>query len=242
MKMSEVDSFIGKFKYLWHSGRSASLTINSEAGKVRVTLSVEVDEAPHLPAHHQRSRNGPAKQRRRLRREAARENAKAEEARKSVDAEKLTVVEAGSTAKSNAENALDENQEEAEKILEADVERNMTVVDEVCRDKLYAEKAKATDENSDSDMYNFEFVDFLRESEAQDMINFFEEKIAINFELFKVEKRDQVYKMDKIIKTRTGFEFRIKVKKHKKELEEAINHIETYSGWPLQMKLKNISR
>lgn len=214
--MSEVDSFIGKFKYLWHSGRSASLTINSEAGKVRVTLSVEVDEAPHLPAHHQRSRNGPAKQRRRLRREAARENAKAEEASKSVDAEKLTVVEAGSTAKSNAENALDENQEEAEKILEADVERNMTVVDEVCRDKLYAEKAKATNENSDCDVYNFEFVDFLRESEAQDMINFFEEKIAINFELFKVENVTKFTKWTKLSKLEQDLNLELKSRNTRK--------------------------
>ena len=237
--MSEVDSFIGKFKNLWHSGRSASLTINSEAGKVRVTLSVEVDDSPHLPTHHQGSRNGPARQWRRLRREAAREHALAEEASKSLDAENLTVVEAG---KSDAENALDENQEEAEKIAEAVVETNITVFDEVCSDKLYSEKAKATDENSDCDVYHFEFVDYLRESEAQDMINFFEEKIAIDFELFKVEKCDQVYKMDNILKTRTGFEFNIKVKKRKKKLEEAMNHIENYSGWPLQMKLKNISR
>ena len=114
-------------------------------------------------------------------------------------------------------------------------------MDEVCSDELYCEKDKDAND-SDCDVYTFEFVDFTRESEAQDMINYFEEKIGIDFELFKVEKCDQVYKMDKIMKTRTGFEGNIKVKKHIKKLEEALKHIESYSGWPLQMKLKKISR
>ena len=78
-------------------------------------------------------------------------------------------------------------------------------------------------------MCHFEFVYFTREREAQDMVKFLEEKIAIDFELFKVEKCDQVYKMDKITKIRTGFEVSIKVKK---KLEKAIKHIETYSGCP----------
>ena len=59
--------------------------INSDAGKAKVTLSVELGDAHHLPAHsHQRTRNGPARQRRRLRRELARNNAKAEEATSAV--------------------------------------------------------------------------------------------------------------------------------------------------------------
>ena len=62
----------------------------------------------------------------------------------------------------------------------------MAVLDEVCSDELYSKKAKAADESSDCDVYNFDFVDFTRESEAQDMINYFEEKIAINFELKNV--------------------------------------------------------
>ena len=89
----------------------------------------------------------------------------------------------------------------------------MTCFDEVCSDKLYSEKAKATTENSDCDVYHFEFVDFTRESEAQDMINYFEEKIKLSFETFKVDKSDQIFKIDKIVKTRTGFEVEIKVKK-----------------------------
>ena len=77
----------------------------------------------------------------------------------------------------------------------------MAVLAEAYSDELYSKKAKAANEIPDCDVYNFEFVDCTRESETQDMINYFEEKIAIDFELFKVEKCDQIYKMDKIIKT-----------------------------------------
>ena len=53
--MSELDIFGGKFKYLWYSGKSNSLTRKSEAGKAKVKLSVEAGEAPHPPAlSHQR--------------------------------------------------------------------------------------------------------------------------------------------------------------------------------------------
>ena len=103
-------------------------------------------------------------------------------------------------------------------------------------------KAKTTNENSDCDVYHFEFVDFTRESEAQDMINYFEEKIKLSFETFKVEKTDKIFKIDKIVKTRTGFEVEIKMKKDCIGAEESMKHVEYYSGWPLQMKLKNISR
>jgi hypothetical protein len=172
--MSEVDSFIGKFKCLWHSGRSASLTINSEAGKAKVTLSVEIDDAPHLPAQsQQKSRNGPARQRHRLRREEARKNARAEEASKSLDAENFAAEEVVNVRKMSAvenvdksipENASNEQQQEVEKTSEAN-------------------------ENADCDAYNFDVVDFATESEAQDMINYFEEKSAIAFELFNVDKQ-----------------------------------------------------
>ena len=78
MAMTEIDSFIFKFKHLWKSGRSASLSIRSDAGKAQVTLHVDLDDAQLLPVQHPvRSRNGPARQRRRTRRAAEREASKA---------------------------------------------------------------------------------------------------------------------------------------------------------------------
>ena len=72
----EQDSFVFKFKNLWKSGKNASLTIESNAGKVSVALRVDDLCAPH-PHHHvqqeRRSRNGAAQQRRREKRLAARQ-------------------------------------------------------------------------------------------------------------------------------------------------------------------------
>ena len=96
MAMSEIDSFVVKFKNLWHSGRNATLTIKSKAGKAEVTLQAELGDAPHppaqLPNHHRVSRNGPARQRRRQRRAALGEAAIAGKATEVLD-EKADVAE-----------------------------------------------------------------------------------------------------------------------------------------------------
>ena len=86
MAMSEIDSFIFKFKHLWKSGRSASLSLKSDAGKAQVTLHVDLDDAQLLPVQHPvRSGNGPARQRRRIRRAAEREAAEAAKPSKTTD-------------------------------------------------------------------------------------------------------------------------------------------------------------
>ena len=68
MAMSELDSFVIKFKNLLSSGRTASLLIKAVAGKAEVKLEVKLGDALVQPPlhehHHQRSRNGPARQRR----------------------------------------------------------------------------------------------------------------------------------------------------------------------------------
>ena len=72
MFMSEIDSFICKFRNLLHSGRNARLEIKSESGKATVNLSAEVE----IPAKQSyQPRNIPARQRRRDRRAAARAEA-----------------------------------------------------------------------------------------------------------------------------------------------------------------------
>jgi hypothetical protein len=58
----------------------------------------------------------------------------------------------------------------------------MNVLDDVCCDDIYSKKATAMNTNFDCDNNHFEFVDFTRESEAQDVINFFEEKSKNNFD------------------------------------------------------------
>ena len=69
--VAEIDSFFIKFKTLTLAGTNASLTIKAEAGKATVTLSAEVDVTSFQPSFHH-VRGGPARQRRRERRAAAR--------------------------------------------------------------------------------------------------------------------------------------------------------------------------
>ena len=110
--MSEIDSFIYKFKHLWKSGRSASLSLKSDAGKAQVTLHVDLDDPQLLPVQHPvRSRNGPARQRRRIRRAAEREaSSEASKAsntdENSVDDDEVIIHE---NEKSNTEKVSEEN-------------------------------------------------------------------------------------------------------------------------------------
>ena len=69
MAMSEIDSFIYKFRNLLYSGKNARLELKSESGKATVNLTVEV-EIPTKPRYQ--AWNGTARQRRRDRRATAR--------------------------------------------------------------------------------------------------------------------------------------------------------------------------
>ena len=93
MDTSELDSFVQHFKQLWLSGSSAHLDVDTCAGQAWVGLRVRLGDAPrplhqaqHQPKVPQRSRNSPARQRRRARRLAKREK-DAEEASDNVSKE-----------------------------------------------------------------------------------------------------------------------------------------------------------
>ena len=43
MTMAEIDSFVSKFKNLLHCEKNASLSLKTEAGRVHVVLSVELE-------------------------------------------------------------------------------------------------------------------------------------------------------------------------------------------------------
>ena len=82
-----LHSFILKFKNLLLSGKNATLLIKSNSGNAEVSLSVELGEIPPPPdqQHCHRSRNGPSRQRRRLRRAAEKAASNAEEAKEAVE-------------------------------------------------------------------------------------------------------------------------------------------------------------
>ena len=110
MNCSELDSFIQKFKHLWHSGLNAHLDVRTHAGEAGVSLHVQLGHAPG-PLHHPtsppspRSKNSPSRQRRRARRAAARTE-KAEEASKVTEKVPAT-IEIVTEAENAKENVSD---------------------------------------------------------------------------------------------------------------------------------------
>ena len=91
----ELDSFFIKFKNLWASGHEAKLAVNSRNGKLWMNLQVGLQSPqPHPggPAHHQGQGN--ARQRRNIRRAAARAANVTEEVTKTEKAEVATAEEA----------------------------------------------------------------------------------------------------------------------------------------------------
>ena len=81
MFMTELDALVRKFNQLCYDGYEAHLEFNSHAGKAWACLRVRIGDDRGPPCHQQkrpqfprrqRAANGPSRQRRRSRREAAR--------------------------------------------------------------------------------------------------------------------------------------------------------------------------
>ena len=82
MAHCEVDSFVEKFKHLWHAGIKATLKVEAVGGEASITLTTGLGHIPPppplvnpLPPNGQYSgcyRRGPSYQRRQERRKAAR--------------------------------------------------------------------------------------------------------------------------------------------------------------------------
>ena len=141
---------------------------------------------------------GPARLRRRERRQEARRKHTAEEA---VDrTEKDEKVE---------KETLDKEAKQA------DADGNVIAVNEANRN---VENAQIAD--SDGDIYDYKIFDESKKMEAQEALDIIEERIQKNFSGYQVEKCDQVYKIGEIvhiekegIDVAKGFEVKIKVKK-----------------------------
>ena len=79
MDRCEINTFISKFYQLWHSGHEAHLDIDTKAGQAWVGLRVHLGHAPErryeqgASTHQRKTRNNPARQRRRDRRAAERQ-------------------------------------------------------------------------------------------------------------------------------------------------------------------------
>ena len=73
--ITELDTFVQKFKQLWKSGLQAHLDLDSNAGQAWVGLRLHLGDDPGGPLHRvsHPNRNSPSRDRRRERRAAERE-------------------------------------------------------------------------------------------------------------------------------------------------------------------------
>ena len=80
--MSELDTFVLKFKQLWRCGHEAQLNVEAKNGKAWVDMRLCLDDEPgplHDPFKLSKFKISPSRERRKIRREAARrENSKKE--------------------------------------------------------------------------------------------------------------------------------------------------------------------
>ena len=148
MVQVELDSFYVKFKHLLRAEKDATLTLKSEAGRAFVTLSLDLGhvysgqgEVPREP------RNGLSRQRRREKREAARDEKKAAENcgnTSSVEAEESeeNVKGTSTVEKPDAEEASElETKPVAEKATET-AEEVPFIEEEFCSDSTYRNEPK----------------------------------------------------------------------------------------------------
>ena len=155
MATVEIDSFVLKLKILW---KAANLSNDANAGKVALTLRVgHLEESDHVPdAQHQRfrrSRNGPAQQRRREGRAAARESPAVEAVEgKAADEDNLLnhrAVEASGEHASEEDSGEFASEEDSDKGVgdlklvsaEEDTDERLNkeeeIKDEICHDEIY---------------------------------------------------------------------------------------------------------
>ena len=222
----ELDTFVSKFRNLWQAGQKACLSVESNNGKATVTLRLDLDapDGPGQHVHHQRQpkRNCTSQQRRRERRAAVRiaEEAAAnnlpEEASETLIAEK-------------AQPDVSENEDRAAKdILSAAEEvsqKDEKVLDEFCTDESFNEN---TESCLDCEVYLLKYSDTSKVIEAQDVVNYIEDKLKYNFNRYKVKEADRIFK---IKYNGEAFEVQIKLKNNNpSRVTNSVRNLEISKG------------
>ena len=164
MTGKELESFILKFNQLWRAGHSAKLDVETHAGQAWVGLRVQLGQAhpQQVHLHKNKTRNSPARERRRARRLAERQTDKTEEVIENLDAEQAVQSE------SVAENAADCERVEAnapaekvfesiEKESEAERAQDLSISDSVAVDNCeQTQLVIVEDELCSNDIYDKE--------------------------------------------------------------------------------------
>ena len=143
MVATELDTFVLKFHQLWKAGQTAHLDLDTCDGQAWVGLRVQLGHVP-CPPHHdlhpsfEKKKDSPSRQRRRARRASARQEKVAEEASNRETVEE-SVVETENSEQ--AENPIEENWEQTEKVNETLIEQKAenadNLNDEFCSNKDY---------------------------------------------------------------------------------------------------------
>ena len=123
LNVTELDTFIEKFKSLWNAGLEAHLDVDTQAGQAWVGLRLRLGHPPgphhQLPPNFQR--NSPSRQRRREKRAAARQ----ESARLS-NAEKAPIEE--TSEKENVAVKATQHHDKPEEVVVEETDENETNV------------------------------------------------------------------------------------------------------------------
>jgi hypothetical protein len=201
MALKELDSFLSKFKNLLRTGRSANLEMKSSTGKVEVHLSVELDDIPPVTILCPQSRNGPARQRRREKRAAAREAKAAEEANSGKPAaveesiEKNNPIDDDSRIEKNvAEVATDAATVNVIVETDRDFEE---LDDEFCPDDEFdVEINELQDETAEFFKLTFSDQGWSNENEAK-MLNETEKNFSYTCNYYRVKREDRNFQVIK---------------------------------------------
>ena len=245
--LEQFESFVKKFVDLWKTGIHARLLVETEAGNAFINLRAGLGQVCPLPDQgcDQGRRGGGSRVRRRERRSVARQVA-AEEAARSEEAvqakkgiEKGRADEASRAAEVADEAAnTEDNARAAEQADKA--EKNATAAEEATKD----DEILAMDD-SDYDIYTFRYWDNFKPSEAQEAINYIEEKLKQNFKKSKIKDSDQVFKVDSIENYEDNqILVKIKLKKDNWPVELAARNVQiaTLPGNPIGVSINDIKR
>ena len=203
--VSELDTFYFKFKNLVLAEKNATLTLNSEEGRTRVTLSVDLGHlVPHQhPQQPHHGRNGPARRRRRERRAAARKHAEA------VEAE---FVEQAATEKDIAEEVIEDEQNETIEVETRNTTVAAEVTDEFCPNNEFDDDSIDVESVKDTIIYELECWDPDNKWIVQDVYNHMGESLEQMFRVFESKSDDQQYQLDVMEKVNETCHMKLEMK------------------------------
>ena len=149
MFVTELDTFVEKFKSLWRKGLEAHLDVDTQAGHAWVGLRVQLGHEPGPPLHdyppcqERKQKQSPSRQRRRERRAVERKTA--EEAKRNEHVNTDVVVEETTTQENvkageapTVDTEQDVNKEVENSAVIAEVcETNEALNDEFCSDASF---------------------------------------------------------------------------------------------------------